>query len=133
REVECAVLGNDKPKASVIGEITFDSDFYDYETKYTEGKANLYIPAELPDKISQLIQERAIQAFQAVDASGLGRIDFFYVESTGEVLINEINTLPGFTATSMYPQLWQKTGIEFPALVEKLIMLACEKAKASKL
>ncbi|PZD73216.1 D-alanine--D-alanine ligase [Acaryochloris thomasi RCC1774] len=133
REVECAVLGNDKPKASVIGEITFDSDFYDYETKYTEGKADLYIPAKLPDKISQLIQERAIQAFQAVDASGLGRIDFFYIESTGEVLINEINTLPGFTTTSMYPQLWQKTGVEFPALVEKLITLACEKAKASKL
>ena len=132
REVECAVLGNNNPKASVIGEITFESDFYDYETKYTAGKADLYIPADLPDEISELIQERAIQAFQAVDASGLGRIDFFYVESTGEVLINEINTLPGFTATSMYPQLWQKTGIEFPSLVEKLITLACEKEKASK-
>jgi D-alanine-D-alanine ligase len=131
REVECAVLGNEQPKASVIGEITFESDFYDYETKYTEGKANLYVPADLPDHISQLIQERAIQAFQAVNASGLGRIDFFYVESTGEVLINEINTLPGFTATSMYPRLWQRTGVEFPTLVEKLITLACEKAKAS--
>jgi D-alanine-D-alanine ligase len=133
REVECAVLGNDKPKASIIGEITFASDFYDYETKYTAGKANLHMPADLPPNIVQLIQERAIQAFQAVDAAGLGRVDFFYLESTGEVLINEINTLPGFTATSMYPQLWQKTGIEFPDLVAQLINLALEKEKAAKI
>ncbi len=132
REVECAVLGNEKPKASVIGEITFESDFYDYETKYTEGKADLHIPANLPPEISQLIQERAVQAFQAVDASGLGRVDFFYVESTGEVLINEINTLPGFTATSMYPQLWEKTGTRFEKLVETLITLALDRSKAEK-
>ncbi|MGB7415515.1 MAG: D-alanine--D-alanine ligase family protein [Thermosynechococcaceae cyanobacterium] len=132
REVECAVLGNDKPKASIIGEITFESDFYDYETKYTVGKADLHMPANLPAEIVETIQERAVQAFQAVDAAGLGRVDFFYVESTGDVLINEINTLPGFTATSMYPQLWEKTGIEFPELVAQLINLAIEKDKASK-
>lgn len=124
REVECAVLGNDNPKASVIGEITFDSDFYDYETKYTDGKAKLLIPASLPDKIVTQIQEMTIQAFKAVDARGLSRVDFFYVEGTGEIFINEINTLPGFTALSMYPQLWAKSGIAFPELIDTLIELA---------
>jgi D-alanine-D-alanine ligase len=127
REVECAVLGNDNPKASVIGEITFDSDFYDYETKYTQGKADLFIPAHLPQSVSQQIQEMALQAFTAVDAAGLARVDFFYIEATGEILINEINTLPGFTATSMYPQLWENTGIPFTQLVDELIQLAIER------
>jgi D-alanine-D-alanine ligase len=127
REVECAVLGNDNPKASVIGEITFSSDFYDYETKYTEGKADLFIPASLPENVAQQIQEMAIQAFKAVDAAGLARVDFFYVEATGEILINEINTLPGFTSTSMYPQLWAHTGITFTQLVDQLIQLAIER------
>lgn len=127
REVECAVLGNDYPKASVVGEITYESDFYDYETKYTPGKADLFIPANLPSEVSDRIREMAIQAFQAVDASGLSRVDFFYVESTGEVLINEINTLPGFTATSMYPQLWANTGTPFPELVHQLIEFTLER------
>ena len=127
REVECAVLGNDQPRASVVGEITFQSDFYDYETKYTDGQAQLTIPAALPDDITAQIQARAIQAFQAVDAAGLARVDFFYVESTGEVLINEINTMPGFTATSMYPMLWQASGIPFPELVDQLIQLGLER------
>ncbi len=127
RELECAVLGNDNPKASVVGEITYVSDFYDYETKYTEGKADLVIPAQIPDAITRQIQEMALQAFAAVDAAGLARVDFFYVEATGEVLINEINTLPGFTATSMYPQLWAHSGVSFPELVDKLIQLALER------
>ena len=127
REVECAVLGNDNPKASVIGEITFDSDFYDYETKYTPGKADLFIPANLPELVAQQIQEMALQAFAAVDAAGLSRVDFFYVETTGEIFINEINTLPGFTSTSMYPQLWANTGIPFAQLVDQLIQLAIER------
>jgi D-alanine-D-alanine ligase len=131
REVECAVLGNDQPKASVIGEITFSSDFYDYETKYTEGKADLHIPAKLPEDVSQRIQEMAIQAFIAIDAAGLSRVDFFYVESTGEIFINEINTLPGFTATSMYPQLWANTGVLFPQLVDQLIQFALERHTAT--
>ncbi len=127
RELECAVLGNDQPKASLIGEITYESDFYDYETKYTEGKADLVIPAAVPNAITQQIQEMALQAFAAVDAAGLARVDFFYVEATGEVLINEINTLPGFTATSMYPLLWQHSGVSFPELVDQLIKLAVER------
>lgn len=127
REVECAVLGNDNPKASVVGEISYTSDFYDYETKYTAGRATLSIPAPLPDAVSRQIQEMALQAFAAVDAAGLSRVDFFYVEATGEVFINEINTLPGFTATSMYPQLWAATGVPFPQLVDQLIELAQER------
>lgn len=127
REVECAVLGNDRPQASVVGEITYTSDFYDYETKYTVGLADLLIPAPLPPEITAKIQEMAIQAFLAVDSAGLSRIDFFYVESTQEVLINEINTLPGFTATSMYPQLWAATGVPFAELVHRLIEFAQER------
>lgn len=127
REVECAVLGNDNPKASVVGEITFDSDFYDYETKYTEGLAQLHIPANLPDPIVTQIQEMAIKAFLAVDGAGLARVDFFYVEENGEVFINEINTLPGFTTTSMYPRLWAHSGVAFPELVDRLVKLAVER------
>ncbi len=127
REVECAVLGNDDPQASVVGEITFTSDFYDYETKYTEGLAGLEIPAQLPPEVTAKIQEMAIAAFQVIDCAGLARVDFFYVESTGEVLINEINTMPGFTATSMYPQLWAATGVSFAELVDRLVQLALER------
>jgi D-alanine-D-alanine ligase len=124
REVECAVLGNDDINASVLGEITFESDFYDYETKYTEGLAQLHIPAQLPDDIAAKLQAIARQAFVAVDAAGLARVDFFYVEASQEVFINEINTLPGFTATSMYPRLWAATGVPFPELIDRLIQLA---------
>ncbi len=127
REVECAVLGGDNPKASVIGEISFESDFYDYETKYTDGMSQLHIPADLPPEIATQIQEMAIKAFQAVDARDLSRVDFFYVAETGEIFINEINTLPGFTSLSMYPQLWAATGVAFPELVDRLISLALER------
>lgn len=131
REVECAVLGNDQPRASVIGEITFTSDFYDYETKYTPGLADLAIPAALPDRITAQIQDYAVRAFQAVDGAGIARVDFFYVEATEEVLINEINTMPGFTATSMYPMLWQASGVEFPQLVDQLIQLGLERTSTA--
>ena len=127
RELECAVLGNDSPKASIIGELTYKSDFYDYETKYTEGMADLLIPAPVPDAVALSVQEMALQAFAAIDAAGLARVDFFYIDATGEVLINEINTIPGFTATSMYPQLWEKSGVSFSELVHQLIQLALER------
>lgn len=126
REVECAILGNDQPRASVVGEITYQSDFYDYDTKYTEGRAELIIPAALPTAIATQIQTMAIAAFQAINGAGLARVDFFYVEATQQLLINEINTFPGFTATSMYPRLWAATGISFPELVDRLIHLALE-------
>jgi D-alanine-D-alanine ligase len=128
REVECAVLGNDQPQASIVGEITYQSDFYDYETKYTDGRSQMIIPADLPPAISDRIREMSVQAFLAVDGAGLSRVDFFYIESTGEVLINEINTMPGFTAFSMYPQMWQAAGVSFPELVDRLINLALERA-----
>jgi D-alanine-D-alanine ligase len=127
REIECAVLGNDQPRASVLGEITFESEFYDYETKYTDGKANLIINPVLPAAIAQQLQDMAVQAFLALDCAGLSRVDFFYVEATGEIFINEINTLPGFTALSMYPQLWAATGVPFPALVDQLIQFALKR------
>jgi len=129
REVECAVLGNDNPQASIVGEITFNSDFYDYETKYTDGRSQMVIPAPIPETVARQIQEMAIKAFLAVDGAGLGRVDFFYVESTGEILINEINTLPGFTAFSMYPQLWKASGVAFPNLVDNIIQLALERGR----
>lgn len=132
REVECAVLGNDQPQASVVGEITYQSDFYDYETKYTAGEADLLIPAPLPAATMKQVQEMAVQAFLAIDAAGLARVDFFYVEATGEILINEINTLPGFTATSMYPRLWAATGVPFAELVDQLIQLALERYEPAK-
>ncbi len=127
REIECAVLGNDQPQASILGEITFESEFYDYETKYTAGKADLIVNPTLPAAVTQQIQEMAVQAFLALDCSGLSRVDFFYVEATGEIFINEINTLPGFTALSMYPQLWAASGVPFPTLVDRLIKLALER------
>ncbi len=127
REVECAVLGNDNPQASVVGEISFVGDFYDYEAKYTEGRSTMTIPAVLPAAVAEQMQEMALQAFRAVDGAGLSRVDFFYVEATGEVLINEINTLPGFTAFSMYPQMWATSGIGFPELVDRLVQLALER------
>ncbi|AFZ51614.1 D-alanine--D-alanine ligase family protein [Dactylococcopsis salina] len=127
REVECAILGNEYPQASVVGEISYNSDFYDYATKYTTGEAKLYIPAPLPDKIFKQVQDLAKQAFVTVDAAGLARVDVFYEEATGKVYLNEINTLPGFTATSMYPRLWEATGIPFPQLVDRLIHLALQR------
>ncbi|MGI0482380.1 D-alanine--D-alanine ligase family protein [Geminocystis sp. CENA526] len=124
REVECAVLGNDNPKASVIGEITYDADFYDYETKYTDGRANLIIPADIPAHIATQIQEMSIQAFRAVSGRGLSRVDFFFNPDTEEIFINEINTLPGFTSLSMYPQLWEATGVSFTDLLDRLVTFA---------
>ncbi|MEL6223259.1 MAG: D-alanine--D-alanine ligase family protein [Cyanobacteria bacterium J06627_8] len=127
REIECAILGNDVPKASVLGEITYQSDFYDYETKYTEGRADLHIPAPLPDAVTQRIREIAVEAFKSVDGAGISRVDCFYVEATGDIFVNEVNTLPGFTATSMYPLLWEATGVSFDQLVHQLLQLALER------
>lgn len=132
REVECSILGNDEPKASVLGETQFATDFYDYETKYTDGGAKLLIPSPVPDGVRDRIQEMAIKAFQAIDGSGISRVDFFYIEETGEILINEINTMPGFTATSMYPKMWEASGIAFPDLVDKLIQLGLERTSTDR-
>ena len=127
REVECSILGNDNPKASVLGETRFSTDFYNYEAKYTEGGAELLIPSPVPDQVRDRIQEMAITAFQSIDGSGIARVDFFYLEETDEILINEINTMPGFTATSMYPMMWEAAGVKFSDLVDKLIQLGLER------
>lgn len=127
REIECAVLGNDNPKASVVGEISYRADFYDYETKYTDGLAKITIPASLPAAVAEQIQEAALIAFEAIDAAGIARVDFFYIEATGAVLINEINTMPGFTATSMYPMMWEASGLSFEQLVDQLVQLGLER------
>lgn len=131
RELECAVLGNYPAKVSVVGEITYQSEFYDYETKYTVGKAELLIPAPVSETIIERVQDMALQAFAAIDGAGLTRVDFFYIEATGNLVINEVNTLPGFTATSMYPQLWASSGISFPELVDNLIQLALQRHDSS--
>lgn len=127
RELEVGILGNDDPQASPVGELTFDSEFYDYETKYTQGKAAMHIPAHLPPAIAERARALAIEAFRALDCAGLARVDFFYIESSGELLLNEVNTMPGFTRTSMYPELWLAAGVAYADLVSRLVELAQER------
>lgn len=127
REVEVAVLGNDEPQASVVGEIVTSGEFYDYKAKYVDGKSVMVIPAELPQKLSDEIREMAIRAYEAVDGSGLSRVDFFLRRSDNAVLLNEINTMPGFTPFSMYPLLWRETGKPYAELLDDLIGLAIER------
>jgi D-alanine-D-alanine ligase len=126
REVEVGILGNDAPIASPVGELRFDADFYDYETKYTEGRASMHIPAPLSAEVAEQIRTLALRAFRALDCAGLARVDFFYVEETGELLLNEVNTMPGFTTTSMYPKLFEAAGLNYSALVTRLVELALE-------
>jgi D-alanine-D-alanine ligase len=126
RELECAVLGNRSMKASVLGEICFDADWYDYDTKYSEGRSHTVIPAEVPPSLAERAREMAIAACRAVAATGLSRVDFFYGQATGELWLNEINTLPGFTSQSMYPMLWEATGLPLEELVHQLVQLAQE-------
>jgi D-alanine-D-alanine ligase len=128
RELECAVRGGGPSplSASVLGEIRFDADWYDYDTKYSEGKSHTVIPAQVPATIADQARRMALQACEAVNASGLARVDFFYAEATGSLWINEINTLPGFTSQSMYPMLWAASGVPLPTLVDALIQGARE-------
>ena len=126
RELECAVLGRERLKVSVVGEVRFDADWYDYETKYTEGLSQTLIPAPLPDAVSQRIQAMAVDACRAVHAYGQARVDVFYDEADGQIWMNEINTLPGFTSQSMYPTLWEASGIPLPQLVAELVATAQE-------
>jgi D-alanine-D-alanine ligase len=126
RELECAVLGGRTMQASVLGEICFDADWYDYDTKYSEGKSHTVIPADVPDPLSQRARAMAIAACRAVAAEGLARVDFFLDRNSGELWLNEINTLPGFTSQSMYPMLWDATGLPLEDLVHQLVQLAQE-------
>ncbi|QKS70353.1 D-alanine--D-alanine ligase [Paenalkalicoccus suaedae] len=126
REVEIAVLGNDEPECSVVGEIVPEADFYDYKAKYEDQSTGLIIPAEITEAEYESIKEVAIQSFKALDCSGLVRADFFLTDA-GEVLMNEVNTMPGFTPFSMFPMLWQESGVSYPELIEKLLALAVER------
>ena len=132
REIECSVLGNTKPEASLPGEIISYRDFYDYRDKYIDGKTSFKIPAELPLDITEKVRNMAIAAFWAIDCSGMARVDFFLQEGTEKLFLNEINTIPGFTEISMYPKLWEVSGLSYPQLLDKLIDLGLEQHKNKK-
>jgi D-alanine-D-alanine ligase len=127
REVEVSVLGNDDPIASLPGEIIAGHEFYDYEDKYVDEKARVIVPADLPSDTIEQVQRDAITAFKAIDGSGLARVDFFIEAGSGAVITNEINTMPGFTSISMYPKLWEASGISYDELIDRLITLAIER------
>ncbi|OAS13230.1 D-alanine--D-alanine ligase [Paenibacillus oryzisoli] len=132
REIEVAVLGNDEPIASVVGEIVSSNEFYDYKAKYLDGKSAMIIPAEIPQEVSDEVRALALRAFLAVDGSGLSRVDFFLGKIDQKIYINEINTMPGFTPFSMYPLLWQETGKPYKELLDDLIRLALERHAAKQ-
>lgn len=128
REIEVSVLGNDDPEASVPGEIVPDREFYDYDSKYdAASRTELRIPAPLPPALADDLRRTAVAAFRAVDCAGCARVDFFVERASGRVLVNEINTMPGFTSISMYPKLWAASGVPYPDLLARLVDLALER------
>uniref|UniRef100_A0A7C3AQX3 D-alanine--D-alanine ligase n=1 Tax=Thermorudis sp. TaxID=1969470 RepID=A0A7C3AQX3_9BACT len=127
RELEVSVLGNDDPIASIVGEIVPSREFYDYEAKYVDDRSQLLIPAPITEEQAETARSMAVAAFKAIDAAGMARVDFFLERPTGRILVNEINTIPGFTAISMYPKLWEASGLSFRDLVTRLIELALER------
>jgi D-alanine-D-alanine ligase len=127
RELECSVLGNDRPEASVVGEVVPGKEFYDYAAKYLDEGSELHIPARLTKAEQKKVQQMAIAAFQAVDCCGLARVDFLMEPRSRKVYVNEINTMPGFTSISMYPKLWAASGLAYPQLIDRLIQLGLER------
>ena len=127
REIEVSVLGNDEPIASVPGEIVPCNEFYDYDAKYIDGDSALLIPAPIPDETAEAIRQMAVAAYLAMDCAGMARVDFLLDCTTEHVYLNEVNTLPGFTPISMYPKLWEATGLSYPDLINRLIELALER------
>jgi D-alanine-D-alanine ligase len=132
RELEVAILGNDEPKASTVGEIIPAAEFYDYNAKYIDEGSVPVIPAKISKKQLKEVQGMAVRAFQSVDCSGLARVDFLMDPKNGKLYLNEINTMPGFTSISMYPKLWAASGLEYPDLIDRLIQLAMERAAEKK-
>src|SRR5277367_1356449 len=126
REIEVSVLGNDDVEASIPGEIIPHREFYDYAAKYLEQGTQLVIPAKLSKKQVATFQEYAVRAFRAIDGTGMSRCDFFLERRTNKIFINELNTIPGFTSISMYPKLWEASGLPYPQLIDKLIELALQ-------
>jgi D-alanine-D-alanine ligase len=129
REIECSVLGNDHPIASLPGEVIPEREFYDYVAKYFDEQTQLIIPADLSQEKTAEIQELAVRAFQALDLAGMARADFFLCRDTGQVYVNELNSIPGFTHASMYPKMWEASGLSYPELLDRLIELALERHK----
>jgi D-alanine-D-alanine ligase len=127
REIECAVLGNDEPAASVPGEVVPSREFYDYEAKYIDEGSEVIIPAELPSDTTAEIQRLAIASFKAIDCAGMARVDFLLSRSSGTIFVNEVNTIPGFTTISMYSKLWAASGLSYADLLDRLIALALER------
>ncbi len=127
REIECSVLGNHEPEASLPGEVVPKREFYDYAAKYIEDTTELFIPAKLDAAQVKRVQELAVGAFQAIGCSGMGRVDLFLDRDSGQILVNEINTIPGFTNISMYPKLWEASGLPFGALLDRLLKLGLER------
>jgi D-alanine-D-alanine ligase len=132
REFECAVLGNDDPKASMPCEILPSREFYDYEDKYELNLARTVVPADLPERDTLEMRRLAVECFKAVDCEGMGRVDFLRETATGKLYINEINTIPGFTSISMYPKMWEYSGIPYSELIDRLIALALERHAQKK-
>jgi D-alanine-D-alanine ligase len=127
REIECAVLGNDSPEASTPGEVVPANEFYDYDAKYINAGSKTVIPAKLSDKLAADIRKQAVQAFQAIDGAGMARVDFLVSRDSNRIFVNEVNTIPGFTTISMYSQMWQASGVDYPTLIDRLITLAIER------
>jgi len=127
REIECSVLGNDDPQASIPGEVIPSREFYDYEAKYLDDASQVIIPADLSDTQVRDVQRLAIAAFRAVDCAGMARVDFLMSRDDGRMYLNEVNTIPGFTTISMYPKMWEASGLSYPALIDRLITLALER------
>ena len=127
REIEVSVLGNNDPVASVPGEILPSREFYSYESKYVDGTSGLLIPAPLPQETAEQIREYAVRAYKAIDCAGMARVDFFVEKDTNRIYLNELNTIPGFTKISMYPKLWEASGLSYAKLVDRLIELALER------
>src|SRR6202041_994283 len=132
REIECAVLGNDEPKASIAGEIIPCKEFYDYDAKYLSEGSEAVIPAKITKAEMKTVQRLAIAAFKAVDCTGLARVDFLMDSKSRKIFVNEINTMPGFTAISMYPKMWVASGVSYPALIDRLIQLGIERHEDKK-
>ncbi len=130
REIECSVLGNDEPVASVPGEIVPSNEFYDYNAKYVDGKSQAIIPAKLPKRVAEEVRRIALQAYKALDIAGMSRVDFLVTRKTNKIYLNEVNTIPGFTSISMYPKLWEASGIGYKELLDRLIELALERHRA---
>jgi len=127
REIECAVLGNDTPEASVPGEIITSREFYDYEAKYIDAGSQTVIPADLPKKVADQVRQLSIEAFKAIDGAGMSRVDFLLARKNSTLYVNEVNTIPGFTTISMFAKLWAASGVDYPALLDRLISLALER------